>query len=436
MSVWLSGPSSSRRWAVTMPERSAGTVAFMVGEELHVHVGRRLLSARLAVGLGILAFVLNIVALVLVASANQSAPQLVRGIALLPTAAVGMLVAVRRPGNPLGWLLLGCGVLFSLEGGSVAYSVLDYRLHHGTLPLGRLAVALQPTWAAGLVLVAGALWLFPDGHLPTGRWRRVGGALFAAGLLFGALMFVPWAMAATRHTLRVDATGTPAALDHPAGAQLVWVIVENIGFFALIISWVVWLAVQVPKYRRSSGERRLQLKWLYSGAAVFIACLGFGLFQSNNATGLAAVVGGVLAAGIAALPIALGIGIMKYRLYEIDRIISRTLAYAIVTGLLVGVYVGLVLLATEVLRFSSPVAVAASTLAAAALFNPLRRRVQRIVDRRFNRAHYDAEATVAAFAGRLRGSVDLASTQEELAAAVDQAFEPTHVSVWVPGRAT
>jgi|HubBroStandDraft_2_1064218.scaffolds.fasta_scaffold87250_2 hypothetical protein len=419
-----------------MPERSAGTVAFMVGEELHVHVGRRLLSARLAVGLGILAFVLNIVALVLVASANQSAPQLVRGIALLPTAAIGMLVAVRRPGNPLGWLLLGCGVLFSLEGGSVAYSVLDYRLHHGTLPLGRLAVALQPTWAAGLVLVAGALWLFPDGHLPTGRWRRVGGALFAAGLLFGALMFVPWAMAATRHTLRVDATGTPAALDHPAGAQLVWVIVENIGFFALIISWVVWLAVQVPKYRRSSGERRLQLKWLYSGAAVFIACLGFGLFQSNNATGLAAVVGGVLAAGIAALPIALGIGIMKYRLYEIDRIISRTLAYAIVTGLLVGVYVGLVLLATEVLRFSSPVAVAASTLAAAALFNPLRRRVQRIVDRRFNRAHYDAEATVAAFAGRLRGSVDLASIQEELAGTVDQAFEPTHVSVWVTGRAT
>jgi hypothetical protein len=419
-----------------MPERSAGTVAFMVGEELHVHVGRRLLSARLAVGLGILAFVLNVVALVLVASANQSAPQLVRGIALLPTAAIGMLVAVRRPGNPLGWLLLGCGVLFSLQGGSVAYSVVDYRLHHGTLPLGRLAVALQPTWAAGLVLVAGALWLFPDGHLPTGRWRRVGGALFAAGLLFGALMFVPWAMAATRHTLRVDATGTPAALDHPAGAQLVWVIVENIGFFALIISWVVWLAVQVPKYRRSSGERRLQLKWLYSGAAVFIACLGFGLFQSNNATGLAAVVGGVLAAGIAALPIALGIGIMKYRLYEIDRIISRTLAYAIVTGLLVGVYVGLVLLATEVLRFSSPVAVAASTLAAAALFNPLRRRVQRIVDRRFNRAHYDAEATVAAFAGRLRGSVDLASIQEELAGTVDQAFEPTHVSVWVPGRAT
>ena len=236
--------------------------------------------------------------------------------------------------------------------------------------------------------------------------------------------------------MQVDANGTPAAIDHPVGMGLVWVIVENIRFFALLISWVVWLAVQVPKYRKSTGERRLQLKWLYSAAAVFIVCLGWGLFQSNNATGPAAVAGGVLAAGVAALPIALGIGILKYRLYEIDRIISRTLAYAIVTGLLVGVYVGLVLLATQVLRFSSPVAVAASTLAAAALFNPLRRRVQRVVDRRFNRAHYDAEASVAAFAGRLRGSVDLASIQQELAAAVDQAFEPTRVSAWVPGRAT
>ncbi len=419
-----------------MPERSAGTVAVMVGEERRVSFGRRLLSARLAVALGVVALVLNVAALVLIASANQTAPQLVRLAGLLPTVAVGMLVAVRRPGNPLGWLLLGCGVLFSLQAGSVAYSVLDYRLHHGTLPLGRLAIALQPSWAGGLVLVAGVLWLFPDGDLPTGRWRRVGGVLWTAGLLFGAFMFVPLVIAAAAPTLRIDADGTPAAIDHAAGSGLIWVVVENIGFFALIISWLVWLAVQVPKYRKSSGERRLQLKWLYSGAAVFIACLGFGLLQPNNAYGLAAVVGGVLAAGVAALPIALGIGIMKYRLYEIDRIISRTLAYAIITGLLVGVYAGLVLLATGVLRFSSPVAVAAATLAAAALFNPLRRGVQRIVDRRFNRARYDAEATVAAFAGRLRGSVDLASIQEELAATVDQAFEPTHVSVWVTGRTT
>jgi hypothetical protein len=416
-----------------MPERSAGNVTRMEGRVSAVHMVRRLFSPRWAIALGVLAFALNIAALVLVAWEGNTAPQFVRLMALLPTVAVGMLVAVRRPGNPLGWLMLGCGILFSLQAGSVAYSVLDYRLHHGTLPLGRLAIALQPTWAGGLVLVAGVLWLFPDGHLPTGRWRRVGGTLFTAGLLFGAAVFVPWIIVAPAGTVRVDANGTPASIDHPVGSALGWVVVENIGFFALLISWVVWLAVQVPKYRKSSGERRLQLKWLYSGAAVFIVCLGFGTFQSNNATGLAAVVGAVLAAGVAALPVALGIGILKYRLYEIDRIISRTLAYAIVTGLLVGVYAGLVLLATHVLPKSSGVAVAGSTLAAAALFNPLRKRVQRVVDRRFNRAHYDAEATVAAFAGRLRESVDLSSMENELTAVVHQAFEPTHVSVWLTG---
>ena len=127
----------------------------------------------------------------------------------------------------------------------------------------------------------------------------------------------------------------------------------------------------------------------------------------------------------------IGVGILKYRLYDIDRIISRTLAYAIVTGLLVGVYAGLVLLATRVLSFHTPVAVAAATLAAAALFNPLRRRVQQAVDRRFNRARYDADQTVAAFAARLKDAVDLDSVRDDLAGVVQQALEPAHVSVWV-----
>jgi hypothetical protein len=129
--------------------------------------------------------------------------------------------------------------------------------------------------------------------------------------------------------------------------------------------------------------------------------------------------------------VGIGIGILKYRLYDIDRIISRTLAYAIVTGLLVGLYAGLVLLATRVLSFHTPVAVAASTLAAAALFNPLRRRVQRAVDRRFNRARYDADQTIAKFAARLKDAVDLDSVRDDLAAVVDHALEPAHVSVWI-----
>jgi len=130
----------------------------------------------------------------------------------------------------------------------------------------------------------------------------------------------------------------------------------------------------------------------------------------------------------------MAVAILKYRLYDIDRIISRTLSYAIVTGLLIGVYTGLVLLAIQVFRFRTPVAVAAATLAAAALFNPLRQRVQRAVDRRFNRARYDADKTVAAFAARLKDAVDLAAVQADLAGVVHQALEPAHVTVWMSQR--
>jgi hypothetical protein len=138
--------------------------------------------------------------------------------------------------------------------------------------------------------------------------------------------------------------------------------------------------------------------------------------------------------GFAVLAACVGMAILRYRLYDIDRIISRTLAYALVTGLLVGIYAGTVLLATRVLSVSSPVAVAASTLAAAALFNPLRRRMQRAVDRRFNRARYDADRTVMAFAARLKDAVDLDSIRDDLADAVSRTLEPAHLSVWVSRR--
>ena len=135
--------------------------------------------------------------------------------------------------------------------------------------------------------------------------------------------------------------------------------------------------------------------------------------------------------GVGVLPVAIGVAILRYRLYEIDRLVSRTLAYAVLTALLVGTFAGIVLLTTRVLPFSSPVAVAASTLAAAALFNPLRTRVQRLVDRRFNRARYDREALVAAFGAKLRDAVDSETVVAELAGAAASAVEPVHVSVWV-----
>jgi hypothetical protein len=162
--------------------------------------------------------------------------------------------------------------------------------------------------------------------------------------------------------------------------------------------------------------------------------LVFGLAAPSGDSGFATVLANVISFGIIALPVSIGVAVLRYRLYEIDRIVSRTLAYAIVTGLLVGLYAGLVLLATQVLRFSSPVAVAAATLAAAALFNPVRRRVQRAVDRRFNRARYDADQMIAAFAAGLQGAIDLDTVQDRLARVVDGALEPAHVAVWLARR--
>jgi uncharacterized membrane protein YfcA len=139
----------------------------------------------------------------------------------------------------------------------------------------------------------------------------------------------------------------------------------------------------------------------------------------------------IASGAVALVPVAIGIAVMRYRLYEIDRVVSRTVAYTMVTGLLVGVYAGLVLLATGVLRFHASVAVAVATLVAAALFSPVRRRVQHKVDRRFNRARYDADETVTAFAARLKDAVDFDSVRDELASVVQTALEPAYLWVWI-----
>jgi hypothetical protein len=198
--------------------------------------------------------------------------------------------------------------------------------------------------------------------------------------------------------------------------------------------WPAFVGRQVVSWRRSAGERRQQLKWLMSGTALALVGLALIAFGPPNGQISGRIVRDLAFVALAALPVSMGVGILKYHLYDIDRIISRTLAYALVTGLLVGVYAGLVLLATQVFRFHGTVAVAASTLAVAALFNPVRRRVQRAVDRRFNRVRYDAEATVAMFAARLKDAVDLDSVRDDPASVVQQALEPAHMSVWITPR--
>jgi hypothetical protein len=336
----------------------------------------------------------------------------------IPSAAVGCLVTRRQPGNPLGWLFLVIAICLFLSTDGEDYAAVSYLLGHH-LPFGPVGLVLDGIWGPTLVLFVLVILLFPDGRLPSAVWRW---ALRAYLVVFSAFLVATAAAMAgalAGHPIRVDSTGGLAAVDHPSG----WFNAVQ-GPITVIVAALslAFIARQALSWRRAAGDRRQQLKWLASGATITMVCVILGSTV------------GVGWFGVAALPISMGVAILRYRLYEIDRIISRTLAYAIVTGLLVGVYAGLVLLATRVLSVHTPVAVAAATLAAAALFNPLRRRVQHMVDRRFNRARYDADLIVAAFASRLKDEVQLDSIRDDLAGAVQRALEPAHVSVWINER--
>jgi hypothetical protein len=337
---------------------------------------------------------------------------------------VGVLIARRLPRNPIGWLLLVFVLLVALSTDAGYYAVLAYRLGYRGLPAAQLALLLQPLYILATAVFPLIILLFPDGRLSRG-WRRAAWAYAVCALLVvGVTGLGPAIAALASGHVKVDASGniitsgsSGGRASEAIGAVVVTVVV------VLIISFV---ARQVLSWRHASGERRQQLKWLASGSVVTLVTFAVGIqFSATSA------VSNILTTGLVALPASIGVGILKYRLYDIDRIISRTLAYAIVTGVLVGVYASLVLLTTEVFGFRAPVAVAASTLAAAALFSPVRGRVQRVVDRRFNRVRYDAEKTVAAFEARLKDAVDLDAVTSDLTAAVHRALEPAHVSVWV-----
>ena len=250
----------------------------------------------------------------------------------------------------------------------------------------------------------------------------------AASAMFTATLVAGQALAISRHPLRIGPSGAPLAVPAAGG------ILGPLGWTAdalILVCWAIIMGRQAGRYRRSTGNQRQQLKWLIGGAACCVVATAITIFAGNYSSAAAQAVQDAADLGAAMLPAAIGVGIVKYRLYDIDRIFSRTLAYAIVTGLLVGVYLGLVLLASLVRPSSSPVVVAGSTLIVAALFHPLRRRVQRVVDRRFNRARYNADQIVTAFAARLQDAVELGTVRDELTNAVHAALEPDHLSVWI-----
>ena len=343
---------------------------------------------------------------------------------VLTFAGVGLLIVRRQRASPIGWLMILFTALYLLGAATSYYAMLYYRLGHHALPLAPLALLLSSVQVPSFAVFPVVILLFPDGRLTSLRWRRALGAYAVMVGFVLALLVAGAAAAIAGHDVRLSPTGSLASssrlaewFENPPG----WLIIPIIA--AIVIIGVSFLGHQMVSWRGAEGDRRQQLKWLASGAAVAVASLI-----------VAAVLGTApLLVGLVALPVGIGVGILRYRLYDIDRIISRTLAYALVTGLLVGVYTALVL-SIQAFGLRTPVAVAAATLAAAALFNPLRRRVQRGVDRRFNRARYDADHTVAAFAARIKDAVEVASVRDDLAVVVHQTLEPTHVSVWLSPR--
>ena len=342
-------------------------------------------------------------------------------LAVASAAAVGALVAGRRPRHPVGWLLLG--VALSVAFNALVEPYVEYGLvvRPGSLPG---AVYLLPfLYSSFLVALACAgfvLLLTPTGALPSPRWRwwaRVAAVAPAVTVLGFAVQPDP---------LAPEYLGNPVAVPALAPALLVAALT---GMAVTAAGLLVGAGSLVLRFRRARGIERLQLRWLALAGACASALVLVALVAA--ALALDPVVLASLALCLALLPLATGAAILRYRLYDLDRIISRTLAYGLLTLLLGLAYAAVVLGLGRFLPEGSSLVVAAATLAVAAIFQPVRRRVQALVDRRFNRRRHDAARTVADFSARLRDQVDLGTLTGELLTVVDQTMQPTKASLWL-----
>jgi hypothetical protein len=347
-------------------------------------------------------------------------------LAALVAVTVGAVLAGRRPRHPVGWLLLVLGLAVTASGVVDGYARYGLLARPGALPAARwLAVYSPATLYLGFVCVGLVLLFTPGGSLPRGGGWRWWLWLAAAGpvVLLLALAVGPGLVIAPYDSV-IDPVTVPAL----AGAVAVAIAVA----FAISLAGLavgVWSLVL--RFRRARGIERQQLRLVAFAAALTVppaAVILAGVVV--DATGAVLV---VLAAGMcmALLPLAVGAAILRYRLYDLDRIISRTLAYGLLTVLLGGAYAGVVLGLGQLLGRDRSLVVAGATLALAAAFQPARRRVQELVDRRFDRRRYDAARTIEAFSARLRQQVDLEALTTDLLAVVDQTMQPTRVSLWL-----
>jgi hypothetical protein len=335
-------------------------------------------------------------------------------------ATVGLVLTLRRPANPIGWLYAAAGLAWSLATpGDVWLSQLV--ADHRPLPLAAQVMAVYGEfgWAPATVLgVTLPALLVPDGRLRSRRWRPVAAAAVAAAVL----VLVGSGLAPAR--LEDTSIDNPFGLAGPAGA--VAGALATAGTLLWIATMVASLACVVLRFGSSVGVERQQLRWVAAGAAAAVAGLLAGAATPQHTVLASALYGLVLC-----VPVAVAVAVLRYRLWDLDRLISRTVTYALLTALLIIPYLLIVLAAGRLAQGSGSLAVAAATLAAAALFQPLRRRIQDRVDRRFNRRRYDATRTVEKFTVRLRDQVDLDALSAELLAVVDQTVQPVRTSLWL-----
>jgi hypothetical protein len=357
---------------------------------------------------------------------------------------VGALVASRRPQNPIGWILLADGLLWMLLAVIESYSRYGVA-RPGSVPfpvtVGALANTLLWVPTVGLLGIYTIL-LFPDGKLPSRRWRPLA--------LFSGVVIV---------LLSVTGMLAPGPLENQGGVRnpfgleaLPWLVgVTNIIIPLLPLCILAAAVSMVLRFRRSRGEVREQIKWIAFAASfvgllyliamfvglIFTVALSGGDGRLPSPPWWFDLLFSVAVLGFAGVPVAIGFAVLKYRLYEIDIIINRTLVYGSLTATLVALYFGSVAVTQTILRALTnqtdqpQLAVVVSTLVIAALFNPLRRRIQSFIDRRFYRRKYDARKTLEAFSARLRDQTDLETLNNELAGVIRETLQPAHVSLWL-----
>jgi hypothetical protein len=341
-------------------------------------------------------------------------------LAALSSATVGAVLASRRPRHPVGWLLLGLGLSLFASGVAEAYA--DYGLvaRPRELPAARYVAPYLPAIVViALALLGFVLLLTPTGSLPSPRWRWWARATAAAPVV--ALLAITLAPSSFDRPYRPGAS--PLDLSGFGGPLLV---IHQLAFGVANLAVVAGAVSLVVRFRRARGTERLQLRWVALAAAVVL--LGSVIVLAALTLGTnQALLGWVAGVDVAILPVAISAAILRYRLYDLDRIVSRTLAYGLLTLLLAGGYAAVALGLGQLLGRDSKLAVAVATLAVAVAFQPARRRIQRGVDRR----RYDAALTIQAFSGRLRQQVDLDTLTAELLAVAEQTIQPTRVSLWL-----